>query len=218
VVGLTLWLKADGTLWQDSGRTTPATANADPVGCWDDASGNGNHFNGGNPPSLRTNVQNSKPVIRFDGVNDFLTHTAISMSDFSIFMVAKRATTGDYALLGGAASSPQWRLGQGGVNKLSTYDGTNNPQSSPLATDTTTTFTVLEFVRASSTVSFYQDGAAAGTGTMSGAQSLVYLTTFNAGSSFFAGDIGEIVIYNSSLSTGNRQSVEAYLKTKWATP
>lgn len=32
------------------------------------------------------------------------------------------------------------------------------------------------------------------------------------------GSIGEIVVYNSVLSTADRQRVEAYLKTKWATP
>lgn len=32
IPGLKLWLKADGTLWQDSARTTPAIADGDPVG------------------------------------------------------------------------------------------------------------------------------------------------------------------------------------------
>ena len=33
-----------------------------------------------------------------------------------------------------------------------------------------------------------------------------------------AGSIAEIIIYKSSLSTTNRQAVEAYLKAKWGTP
>jgi hypothetical protein len=43
LTGLQFWFKADGTLWQDSARTTAATADADPVGAWDDASGNANN-------------------------------------------------------------------------------------------------------------------------------------------------------------------------------
>ena len=34
---LKIWGRADGTLWQDSARTTPVTANNDPVGAADDA-------------------------------------------------------------------------------------------------------------------------------------------------------------------------------------
>jgi hypothetical protein len=33
---------------------------------------------------------------------------------------------------------------------------------------------------------------------------------------FSSGDIGEVIIYNVALSTGDREAVESYLMTKWA--
>jgi hypothetical protein len=35
---------------------------------------------------------------------------------------------------------------------------------------------------------------------------------------FWPGDIAEIIIFTTTLSTTERQAVEAYLRTKWATP
>ena len=47
--GLKGWWDATvkSSLWQDSARTTPVAFNADPVGAWDDKSGNGNHVTQG---------------------------------------------------------------------------------------------------------------------------------------------------------------------------
>lgn len=44
-----------GPFWQDTTRTVPATTTGDPVKCWDDTSGLGNHWlwASGNVPTLR---------------------------------------------------------------------------------------------------------------------------------------------------------------------
>lgn len=47
------------TLWQDSARTTPVTADGDPVGCIEDLSGNGNHM-------IQTSAAN-KPLYKTSG-------------------------------------------------------------------------------------------------------------------------------------------------------
>ena len=59
-----------GTLWQDSARTTAVASNADPVGAWDDKSGNGNHVlqaTSGAKPTYSTTGINSGPCLTFDG-------------------------------------------------------------------------------------------------------------------------------------------------------
>ena len=98
VSGLKLRLKADGVLWQDAARTTPATADSAPVGCWDDASGVGNHFTqatAGNRPLLRTAIVNGHPVIRFDGSNDtLLTTTATGLDSASFTQLAVVSVSG----------------------------------------------------------------------------------------------------------------------------
>lgn len=61
------------TLWQDSARTTPVTADGDPVGAWDDKSGNGNHLTqatSGRRPLYKTS--GGLHWLQFDGIDDSL--------------------------------------------------------------------------------------------------------------------------------------------------
>ena len=72
---LKIWGRADGTLWQDSARTTPVTANNDPVGAADDASGNANHCTQATSTkrlTYKTGIQNGLPGLLGDGTDDFL--------------------------------------------------------------------------------------------------------------------------------------------------
>lgn len=65
--GLELWFKDTG-FWQDSARTTPATANGDPIGAWDDQSGNGRHLTqptSGNRPTLDTTGLGGHSAVNF---------------------------------------------------------------------------------------------------------------------------------------------------------
>lgn len=87
-----VWMKADGTLWQDSARTTPASANNDPVGAADDASGNSRHFTQateGKRFALKTNIWNSKPAIRSDGSDDILRSASFTQTQpLTVYLVA----------------------------------------------------------------------------------------------------------------------------------
>src|SRR5438034_112705 len=68
-----LWLKADASVYNDAGVTQ--SANNDIVQQWNDQSGNGiNAFQGtaGTKPAYKTNSINGKPVLSFDGVDDFM--------------------------------------------------------------------------------------------------------------------------------------------------
>src|SRR5262245_50545594 len=79
------WWKADGTLWQDDGRTTAVTTDNDPVGAADDASGNSRHAlqsNANDKPLYKTGIQNSLPGILFDGSTDVLTTTGFTLDSF----------------------------------------------------------------------------------------------------------------------------------------
>src|SRR5687767_8722044 len=85
--GLSLWLRAD------VGTTTNATGN---VTTWQDQSGNANHAlqpEETMAPLLVPGALNSKPVLRFDGTDDFLdvaTHPSLEIAgDISSFFVVK---------------------------------------------------------------------------------------------------------------------------------
>lgn len=209
-----LWLKADAGLWQNTGGTTPASADGDPVGRWDDQSGNGNNFTqgtSGKKPVLKTAILNGNPVVRLDGVDDDFS-TSLTLGDYHLFFVVKQ--TGDGGILAAlAANAPQTRIGQTG-NKLSTYDGTNNPQSSTLGV-AQGSWSLLEFSRASGTVSFRQNGNDYSTGLMTSPNTFTRFGSIN-GSLFLAGDVAEVIAYAASQATGPAAQVRAYAAARYA--
>ena len=86
VTGLQLWLDADdiSTLYQDSGKTTAVTSDDDPVGAWADKSGNGYDLlqtANDERPLYKTSIQNSLPVLRFDGTDDNLENSTASRTE-----------------------------------------------------------------------------------------------------------------------------------------
>lgn len=71
-----LWLKADAGV----------TLNGSTVSQWDDQSGNGNHAvqaTASYQPTFVANQLNGKPVLRFDGSNDFMEFTAGLLGGFN---------------------------------------------------------------------------------------------------------------------------------------
>jgi len=75
IAGLVLWLDASSasSRFQDSGLTTAAAADGDPVGGWKDLSGNSYSFLQSTSvyrPVLKLSVQNSLPAIRFTAASN----------------------------------------------------------------------------------------------------------------------------------------------------
>jgi hypothetical protein len=90
--GLRLWLKSDSGVSKDASGF---------VSWWADQSGNNFNVTQGNylkQPRLVDSAVNGKPVIRFDGSNDFIqTATSVNLlnntGNFSLFVVVKPGTT-----------------------------------------------------------------------------------------------------------------------------
>lgn len=226
VSGLKLWLKADGVLWQDAARTTPATADSAPVGCWDDASGVGNHFTqatAGNRPLLRTAIVNGHPVIRFDGSNDTLlttTATGLDSASFTQLAVVKKSAAGSMDILGTGSSA-----GSGNTEWFFASDNPRLDQENVAVSVTgtaamgTTTFKAIGVCHDASGVPFaFMSGVTGGTGTV---------RSFNAGpngwvgseralAQFLNGDIAEIVRYNRALTLAEINVVGQYFATRYA--
>ena len=79
-----LWLKADAITGYNHGEA---------ITTWDDASGNSNSASQSTVayrPTYRTGEINGKPVIRFDGINDYLddNHSYNARTIFSVFRIA----------------------------------------------------------------------------------------------------------------------------------
>jgi hypothetical protein len=220
---LKLWLRSGVGMYTTSGGATPAVADADPVGRWEDQSGNGNHViqaTSTKCPTLRLGIQNSRPVVRFDGVDDCLQSAT--------FTLLTQPVTWFFALVRTGAP--------GGVDRV-WFDGGNLGRQrllvdgSTLVTDyiSSTVFvgggawgtswhagSVL-FNGASSVLR--KDGAQVGAGDPGpdGTNRFTLGSNLNLTGNFMPGDLGELLVYSGD-KTASFAWVEAYLKSRWATP
>lgn len=214
ISGLQLWLDSSdsGTLYQDSAGVIPAINDGDPVGYWKDKSGNSRNFiqsTAANRPSLKTSIQNSKNIIRFDGSNDFIQPSgyAVGPQPVTVFTVFKTNGTGYHNIYDTAGSNPMmWIDGSGQIE----FDVSGYRSSSVL-----NTATLVSYVNASSGGIITINGVTA-TSPYNVALSSGSTTFFNrSGGQTYKGDFYEMLIYNSALSTAQRQQVEQYLNQKW---
>jgi len=221
-----VWLKADNGTSQNVAATSVST--------WLDQSGNNNsaqQATAANQPTYQTNAfpTGTKPVVRFDGTNDTLSfnnNSLLTSSQFSILAVVKANTpdaTADRQLFS------NWNSGSNqGASVYLGKTGTASPFTITFSDDfltggtfTSNTFHTLGAINSSSNAITYVDGTQAGAkGTSLSARNVTVSQYFlgdrgNQGAQFWNGDLAEILVFNSALSTSDRQSVEQYLKTKY---
>lgn len=203
--------------WFDANNAASITSLLTLVSQWNDLSGNSYHVvqdTGLNQPATGTRTQNSKNVLDLDG-NDYLKFDLPNISQpITLFVVCKYDTL-DGQILGNVSGGEQPVIFQSSGN-WHMYAHTD--VDTTVAGDTSAHTLAYVFNGASSTA--FKDGTQIG-GTLSpGAAALAQISigANTAGASGVDGFVAEVIIYASALSTGNRNSVEAYLKAKWATP
>jgi hypothetical protein len=171
---------------------------------------------GSKQPIYKRDIQNHRPIVRFDGSNDFLRSASFAAlaQQCTVFIVGKHDN---------ATASQIWFDGIGGSNRQLVFsnvtDGVlviNAGTSLNSATDVGTSFVVLSAVFNAGSSAIYKNG----TSVASGAAGSQVLTGYTLGSAYddslpFDGDIAEVLVYEGALSTVNRQRVEGYLRTKY---
>jgi len=224
--GLKLWLKADTGVYQDSAGTTPVASNNDPVGKWTDQSGQGNHFTqatAGSRPTYKTNVQNSLPGIAGDAAADYLSGTApITGSGNRTLIIVYKAghadsTHYDLDLGYNSAAGGDWSLS----SKLGVHVTSGSREWN--AAKSTANYEIVTIRQEGSNTNILQawvDGVSK-SATATTAQAI---STANTGATIFtrnpaggysSSTICEILLYDSALSTTDREQVEAYLGTRY---
>lgn len=208
----TLWLKADAITGLNDG---------DPVTTWEDSSANGydaTQATGANKPTYQTDELNGKPVLRFDGTDDWMETAAFSggeLANTTIFVVAKKTADGSIAqalydgLISGKRNaqvnigSHDWTIQSGG----SSITGSDSDASWHVFTAT---------FQGSGNDSFYVDGRF-DVGGDTGGNALSGLTIGSRHDQAlpFGGDIAEILVYDGVLSTVQQEDVEVYLSLKY---
>lgn len=229
-----LWLMANQQVYINAG-TTLATDNQ-LVQQWNDFSGNSRHaIELTNKPTLRTNIVNGFPVIRYNDPDRLLSTGLTTANSASVYVVAQYSTLpstnpglvqGSPSGLGFSSTGTDKVIGMW-VNSAGTPWGrvvqTNNtqiniPQVSSLTASTF--FTLSNIVSATSlTVSQYVNNVVSGSIAYNG--TLRSWTDFGIGrqgGETWNGDIAEVVVYSSDLNTAQRAIVSNYLSAKYATP
>jgi hypothetical protein len=220
IAGLAAWHTA-GPAWcfTDAGGTV-AAGDGDAVRVWRDRSANADHATqatAGNRPLLKAGWG-----VRFDGTDDYLSPAVPVNPSTGGAIYFVQTTTGDGVFAGRAGgSNPQVRIGQD-VNVLSVYNGSDNPQSSALATPRGTR-TVSGYVFTGELVTFYENGTARGVFSFApwipaNGDNMSAFGSLGGASLALSGDIHELVVVAAPLSGSDRALLDAYFRSQWATP
>jgi hypothetical protein len=219
--GLFIHLKADAIT---------GLADGDPVASWTDSSGNSRHATqstAGSKPIYKTNILNGKPVVRFDGADDFLNLVDLSaLTEGEIFIVVKinnDPPTNEF-------KAGLWYIGSepnGSVLYPSTdsiiYDsfGTTVRKAVGNPTPSLTSFRIYSVYSAPNDWQSFLDGFSlfsTSTSTV-GFNSAPTLgksrNPTQAIERFLDGDVAEVIFYNHKLSTSVRSDVQGYLNAKY---
>ena len=219
--GMKVWLKADAITNLVDGNS---------VSNWPDSSGNG--YGAANTatlcPTFRTGVLNGKPVVRFDGDNDYLINSVYShgANDETLFVVVKTNgvnTAGYQTIFMGSPSS--YTVAGSGFYQLYVDFGSilqgNFPAVATLKINSgikPNGFQVMVLRKdnaGAGSSELYVDGYPrnSGTGTLA-LTSTKYIVGGWAGNDM-NGDIAEVALYNTPLSTTDRQLAEGLLVWKY---
>lgn len=233
---LTLWLKADAGVTESSGAVTD----------WADQTTNGYDFTQGtsaNRPASTSNAMNYNSAITFDGSNDFLedadgesyiegnsaisTFVAVDADtaafDGYIFTTSIDAdlTEAPWSLRfddSGAESSRNDTLKTGinaaGTDELYEADDDNLTKSTPLVAGVSW--------NSGSNPIFYVEGRSVSSYTSPTQSGTLNDADFvrigdDGNQDFWDGHVGEVIIYDTVLSSADRNKVESYLALKYGT-
>ena len=237
---LVAWYSARtlGSLWQDSGRTTPVAANADPVGAWDDLSGNARHIvqaTAGSRPAYSAAGFNGYPCLTFDGTDDFLASVAAWVATvfggtdkpYAVAAVCRTTTIGPRSVIGTASTggaTQQNRFSYSSADSLQitrTNDAAatvnNTPPSGGLSTNVPYVLSGIYTGATSELFAGYTriyQPTAAGTGANTMDKFAVGALPRPTPATFWVGDIAEVVIAT-SLTPRELTGVTKYLLSRY---
>lgn len=233
--GYTLDLDATTGVFTDTGASTPATNDGDSVKLWQDQSGNDYHFSEeSSPPTLKLNIVNGLPVVRFDGSDDLLrcANMAVRTDASGLFyIVAANSSPKNDAMLAVADednTTPYWMIQT--LEDSVVWTVNNSTPAGNVRGDTAigTEFRIFEFASDGDAWSQVIDGATqnliVGSGTNSGtwigeiagrdSMTLGCLKRTTEGL-HWAGDIARVLYYSEVHDDTLRAQVRALLASQY---
>ncbi len=228
-----LWTPSQttGRLWLDasSDRIYDATTGGNIVTadngsvarieCLYDTGRNATQSSSGSRPQLRTNILNSRNVIEFNGTSHFFTGSGTNPIQDSDNFTIVAVFFGIVFSRGRDSSGNGWSvaLGQSETNVVTSSPVTAYVASYSSPGNTVFRLVVMEW-QSGSFVRNYLNGTLAGNNTSVGAGLRSSTVTYDIGrlnAAYLAGNLAELWIANSVVTTSLRQAMEGYMAHKW---
>jgi hypothetical protein len=198
--------------------TLSALADNDPVASWSDSSGNGRtatQTTAGRKPLYKTNIQNGKPAVLFDGADDRMSFTTTGIqSDWTVLLAYRSldvatnticyavTQTGSGCIVGGSDAT---------LGKLAQFQGAGKQIA---GTSEPTTWKVVTYQRTKIFLNGVEE-------TLTDEQAMDRLDFDTIGGRpdvdnlGLDGYIGEVLDYSRTLDISEREEVEEYLMSRW---
>ncbi len=221
--GLKVWYKSDwGAL----------TSGGSAVDTWVDMSGNASRNDAtqstsGNRPTLVADAINDEQAVSFDGSNDYMILTS-GLSDLtagmSIFAVVKPVGTGTATVVTAGNSGPANMASLQTINTQAKFNAYNSTTASNVTTPTSSVvlgnFQLIDVVHdgsASADLSVKSISRVVGTvqNLTNTSRAQNYLGTDGSISTFFSGQIAELLIYDRGVTISEAADIRAYLTNKF---
>ncbi len=226
--------------WYDASVASSITSAGGLVSQWNDLSTSGFHLTAATTarPTTAAHTQNGLNVLDFDGTANILKNLAVSVTAGNAgtwFVVVNQSSSSptNFGRLVSLMSDDE-DFNKADAIAAICRDGTNaaiaafyNGAERGITAATDDAAHQATTQRNGDSFAAWVDGGAGATATGLGTANFgftalsvgAYWKVFGVTASGFSNcRIGEVLWYNAALSTGNRQLVEAYLKSKWSTP
>ena len=216
-------------LWLDAADASTVTTVSGAVSQWNDKSGNSRNATqatAGDRPALTTAGQNGRNVITFDGSNDFMEFSGLTLNDNNtfVFSVYNRTAAGTHSL--DVGSITQAAVAERGYGNWWFTDNVlysilrSTAAGSHGSASTATGATLNSLARNSAGTQAWRNGTALGTRQTSGNTSNPVLNQIgrqgiSAAFNYTNGFIAEIIVGRFDINDADRQKVEGYLAHKW---
>lgn len=221
---MSLWTPVDLSMaaWYDASDAGSITETFGDVDQWDDLSGNDRHATstGSSRPSLAEEAVNTLNALSFGGAQYFNIASGLGVgSDSTMFGVFTRDAAGDISILltnaSVSSSARRFPLWWDTTNKIYSRYGTVLKQLTTSKTDTG--LFVATAQRDSTYESVRLNGLSQG-GTTNSSTDNAFDTIGRGGNNNsyqHSGYICEILFFNTSITTENKEKIEGYLAWKW---
>lgn len=206
-------------VWLDAADSTTLTVPNGKVEQWRDKSGNGNNVNQtteANRPNSGVKYLNGYNTVDFDAnTSDYLISDTWSVAltqPITAFVVSNTNSLNSTRYIFAGLNAGEAIFFKDSSNKYTMNAGASLADSS--AIDIAFHCWTLEFNGASSVLSKDGTSVASGNAGSNGLTGMA-LGSSRLGTLFHDGSIGEVLIYDGALSSGNITLIETYLSDKW---